>query len=293
MQDADIPYLPSRAVESHKGDFGTVLVVGGSVGMAGAPALSGMAALRAGAGLVRIAVPEPCLTVTAAFEPSYMCAPLPSDRHGRFSLSAQAPLWKLSESSTWIACGPGMGRSAALDRLIARLYCEWPKPCLLDADALNALAEQPGLLRSPGGPRILTPHPGEFARLCGHKHGDRQSQCRAAEELACECNVTVVLKGHRTFVAGRGKTYVNHTGNPGMASGGSGDVLTGIISALGAQGMSDFDAARLGVYLHGLAGDLAAARLGEESLTASELIRFLPVAFRRYRRERSARGSSA
>jgi NAD(P)H-hydrate epimerase len=306
MDSPDLPRLPPRRDDAHKGDFGLALIVGGSRGMAGAAGLAGMAALRGGAGLVRLAVPEPCLDVVAGFEPSYMTVPLPADAAGRIGAGAFERVAELAEKATVIACGPGIGRSFDLDQLVSRLYQEIAKPMLFDADALSALATEPDVLAHPGGPRILTPHPGEFARLIGRKlEGDKTGtgsepsarqignagggevpvpvlspRQQAAVELAARCGIVVVLKGHRTLVTDGQRRAINTTGNPGMATGGSGDVLTGLITALWCQRLEPFDAARLGVYLHGLAGDLAAEELGQVSLIASDLVRFLPKAFR-------------
>lgn len=273
-----VPRLPARSPESHKGDFGTAMIIGGSRGMTGAVALAGMAALRGGAGLVRLAVAERCLETVAVVEPSYMTAPLAEDADGRIAEAAYDRIMELAATATVVACGPGIGRSDGLNRLVGRLYQNLTQPMVVDADALNALATQPELLARPGGPRILTPHPGEFARLIGRKlDGDARRQ--AAVELARRCGLVVVLKGHRTMVTDGQRQYENTTGNPGMATGGSGDSLTGLITALACQTLDPFDAARLGVYLHGLAGDLAARQVGEISLIASDLVRFLPQAF--------------
>ncbi|MGQ9914074.1 MAG: NAD(P)H-hydrate dehydratase [Thermogutta sp.] len=276
-----LPKVPPRHPESHKGDFGTVLVIGGSTGMAGAPALAGMAALRGGAGLVRVAVPEPCLAVTAGFEPSYMVFPLPADRNGRIRLGAYDLLRRRAAGCDWLVLGPGLGRSLGLDALVNRLYRECPLPMVVDADALNALARGDGTLPEPGGPRVLTPHPGEFRRLVPSAACVRawDEKWEAAAVCGASWRAVVVLKGHRTFVTDGERRYLNATGNPGMATGGSGDVLSGLIAALGAQGFDPFSAAQLGVYLHGKAGDLAALELGHAGLLASDLVRFLPRAF--------------
>ena len=177
-----------------------------------------------------------------------------------------------------IACGPGLGRSSALDQIVVRLYREIAKPMVFDADALEPWRPSPRRCRHPGGPRVLTPHPGEFARLVGKKL-DAESRNEAAVELAARCGIVVVLKGHRTLVTDGRRKAINTTGNPGMATGGTGDVLTGLITALACQHLEMFDAARLGVHLHGLAGDLAAEELGQASLIASDLIQYLPEAF--------------
>ena len=274
----DLPRLPERRPDAHKGDFGTALIVGGSRGMAGAAALAGMAALRGGAGLVRLAVPESIQETVAGFEPSYMTLPLPADSTGHIAAGAFADIMGQAKTASAVACGPGLGRSFDLDAMVIELYQKIPQPMIFDADALNALATDPAVLAKPGGPRILTPHPGEFARLIGEKlEGDRRQS--AAVELAARCGVVVVLKGHQTLVTDGVQQSLNTTGNPGMATGGTGDVLTGLITALVCQHLTPFDAARLGVYLHGLAGDLAAEETGEVSLIASDLIAWLPEAF--------------
>ena len=280
--EAPLPQLPRRAEDAHKGDFGLALIVGGSRGMSGAVALAGMAALRGGAGLVRLAVPDVCLDTVAGVEPSYMTAGLPADDDGRLVDRAYDKIAELAEVATVVACGPGLGRSDELDRLVGRLYRGLSKPMVFDADALSALATQPDLLHNPPAARILTPHPGEFTRLIGKRLNGLQRES-AAVELATRCGVVVVLKGHRTFVTDGQRQTKNTTGNPALATGGSGDVLTGLITALACQGLEPIDAARLGVYIHGLSGDLAAAELGEVSTIASDLVQFLPDAFEQYR----------
>ncbi len=195
--------------------------------MTGAVALAGMAALRGGAGLVRLAVADRCLETVAGYEPSYMTAALPDDIHGRISGAAHTRIVELAQSATVVAMGPGLGRSPDLDRLVALLYQELSLPMVCDADALNALSTKPELLSHHAGPRVLTPHPGEFARLVGHKYPGEEREV-AALELAGRCHVVVVLKGHRTFVTDGRRHWHNSTGNPGMATGGSGDSLTGL-----------------------------------------------------------------
>jgi ADP-dependent NAD(P)H-hydrate dehydratase len=281
LHESELPRLPPRLPDAHKGDFGSALIVGGSRGMAGAAALAGLAALRGGAGLVRLAVPDAVLDTVAGFEPSYMTVPLPADAAGHITSAAFDHIAVLAESATAIACGPGLGRSFDLEQLVVRLYQEVARPMVFDADALFALAAEPEVLTQPGGPRILTPHPGEFARLIGRKL-DADARNDAAVQLAARCGIVVVLKGHRTLITDGRRQAINTTGNPGMATGGSGDVLTGLITALACQHLEPFDAARLGVYLHGLAGDLAAEELGQVSLIASDLIQYLPEAFQEY-----------
>jgi ADP-dependent NAD(P)H-hydrate dehydratase len=281
-----LPCLPVRERDAHKGHFGTVLIIGGSLGMTGAAGLAGIAALRGGAGLVRIATPGPVLAIVAGYEPSYTTIPLPADADGRIAYQSLSKIWKEAEQADWIAIGPGLGRSWGLSRLVLRLYCELPKPLVVDADGLNALASGKGTLPEAPAPRILTPHPGEFRRLVGPSGDTRQplsARWEVAQDYARRHQVILVYKGHPTLVTDGARRYLNPTGNPGMATGGSGDVLTGLITALGAQGMEPFAAAQLGVYLHGLAGDIGAQELGEESLIASDLPRFLPRAFQEYR----------
>jgi ADP-dependent NAD(P)H-hydrate dehydratase len=287
--ESELPLLPRRRPDAHKGDFGLALIVSGSRGMAGAAALAGMAALRGGAGLVRLAVPESIQETVAGFEPSYMTVPLPADAAGRLTAAAFDRIAELAEAATAVACGPGLGRSLDLDQLVLRLYQEIGKPMVFDADALNALSGEPEALLQHTGPRILTPHPGEFARLVGRKL-DAELRNEAAVQLAARCGVVVVLKGHRTLVTDGARQAINTTGNPGMATGGTGDVLTGLITALACQHLAAFDAARLGVHLHGRSGDLAAEEIGQVSLVAGDLIQYLPEAFLEYDEVRKQRG---
>lgn len=296
-----LPRLPSRNRDSHKGDYGRVLLIGGSRGMPGAIALAGMAALRSGAGLVQLAVAHSCHGIVAAFEPSYMVAPLP-EKDGCIAYEARERLSELLGSATVVACGPGMGRTVGAVQIVGWLYGHLDKPLVVDADGLNALAESAAFLRRADRTRVLTPHPGEFRRLAAaaklpeidpaalgassagtqtiaERGRQREELAVAARVLAAHCGATIVLKGHGTLVTDGTRSVVNTTGNPGMATGGTGDVLTGVIAALLAQGLGAFEAAQLGAFVHGLAGDLAAAELGQVSLVASDLVRYLPRAF--------------
>jgi ADP-dependent NAD(P)H-hydrate dehydratase len=279
--NAPLPTLLPRSPESHKGDYGRALLIGGSRGMCGAIGLAGMSALRGGAGLVRLAVPEVCLDTVAAYEPSYMTVGLPCDAPGRIAAAARERIAELAVDATAIACGPGLGRSEELTQLVAWMYGNLSQPVVFDADALNALAARPAVLEAPAGPRILTPHPGEFARLLGRETREAVASREAlAGVFAIRSKSVIVVKGHRTYVTDGQRAAHNTTGNPGMATGGSGDVLTGLVTALLCQGLSPYDAARLAVHVHGLAGDLAAAELGQVSLIASDLVNHLPAAFR-------------
>lgn len=283
LTTAPLPRLPARHADSHKGDYGRALLIGGSRGMSGAIALAGLAALRSGAGLVTLAVPRSIQDVVAGASPCFMTLALADD--GRFvNAASSGDVLAAATSMTAVALGPGLGRTPSVTDFVTRIYCEVSAPLVVDADALFALAEA-GMPPAAAGPRILTPHPGEFARLTG-KRVDGAERVDAAAELARDWKskasggLVIVLKGHETVVTDGARVSVNQTGNPGMATGGTGDVLTGVITALLCQGLSPFDAARLGVHVHGLAGDLAARALGQVSLIASDVIDFLPAAFR-------------
>jgi len=278
-----LPKLPPRKPDSHKGDFGRALLIGGSYGMAGAISLSGMACLRSGAGLVRLAVAEPMLAQVAGFDPCYMTTALSCDEQGEFAIPAVIDeLLKITEPATCVAIGPGLGRSEVRTKIVQHLHERVTQPLVVDADGLNALADvaqRNGQPPQHPGPRILTPHPGEFSRLANRKFASRDEQVAVAKKFAEEWSVVLVLKGHDTLITDGDRHELNQTGNPGMATGGTGDVLTGIITALVCQGLSPFDAAVLGCHVHGLAGDRAAAELGQVSLIATDVIRFLPAAF--------------
>jgi ADP-dependent NAD(P)H-hydrate dehydratase len=278
---AVLPSLPARPADGHKGTFGRVLIVAGSRGMTGAAVLSGLGALRGGAGLVYVATPESTLPIVAASEPSYLTIPLKEDGKGRARKSALKRIQHAAEGMTSLAIGPGWGRSRGLSQLAIALYRDIPQPMVVDADALNALASSPTTLSAHAGPRVLTPHPGEFARLTGAPIEEIASHREAvAEQFASAHDVVLVLKGPGTIVCDGQRIFVNNTGNSGMATGGSGDVLTGLIAALLAQGMPPFEAAQLGVWLHGRAGDLAAAELSQPALIASDLPRYLGLAWK-------------
>lgn len=243
--------------------------------------MAGLATLRGGAGLVTLVVPRCVQNVVAGISPCYMTHGA-SDANGQFTTDAASEVLDFGKASTVVALGPGVGRSPQVTSFVQRLYREISQPMVIDADALFALAENTEVLSQAGGPRVLTPHPGEFARLAGElpKEDERVSAAAALARRDTSGSTVVVLKGHHTVVTDGKRFSINHTGNPGMATGGSGDVLTGIVTALLCQGLAPFDAARLGVHVHGLAGDLAAAEFGQVSLIASDLIDFLPRAFR-------------
>lgn len=276
----DLPALPLRPCDAHKGSFGRVLIVAGSRGMSGAACLAGLGALRGGAGLVDVAAAEGVAPVIAAAEPSYLTIPLAEDDAGRICFDALSKIETAVGNSTAVAVGPGCGQSEDLDRLICELFTQVDKPMVVDADALNALAKTPDVLSRGPAARILTPHPGEFARLTGTDVTTiQQNREETAARFARDHNVILVLKGQGTVITDGRQLAVNSTGNSGMATGGAGDVLTGLIAALLAQGLSAFAAAQLGVHLHGLAGDLAAEELSQPGLIASDLPRYLAAAW--------------
>ena len=276
------PPIPQRPSAGHKGTFGQALICAGSPGMSGAAALAGLGALRSGAGLVRLAVPSGLVPVVAALEPSYLLLGLSEDAEGRVGEGAEVELREAAGRATAMAMGPGWGRSEFLDQLAASLYETLECPLLVDADALNALAAagtlEPGC--SPAAGRVLTPHPGEMARLLGGEVSSVESDREGvAGELALRSGAVVVLKGPGTVITDGRRLVVNSTGNSGLATGGSGDVLSGLVTGLLARGMSPFEASWLGVYLHGLAADLAVVELSESALIASDLPDWIPAAF--------------
>jgi ADP-dependent NAD(P)H-hydrate dehydratase len=279
---ATLPKLTPRQPDSHKGTFGKILVIAGSRGMSGAAILCGSAALRGGAGLVRLAVPEGILPIVAAGNPCYTTIALPQDSHGRIALDANRMLAESLKDNDVVAIGPGLGQSPELVELIGSMLKQAAIPVVVDADGLNNLAQHPERLSAHTGPLIVTPHPGEFARLLRRDTATVEAHRQElAVAFARQHRLIVILKGHATLVTDGERLYENTTGNPGMATGGTGDVLTGLIAALLGQQLEPFAAAQLGVYLHGLAGDLAAADLGQVSLITSDLVQYLPKAFQK------------
>ncbi len=268
--------LPRRRPETHKGDYGRVLIIGGAVGYTGAPTLCARAAVRAGAGLVYLGVPAPIYEITAVKNDEAMPFPLPAEAGGGVSPEAVGAVLSRLEGCDVCVLGPGMGKGAGTAAVVrAVLESGLAKPLVLDADALNVLKPMLPLLRAYPGSVILTPHGGEFARLGGDNSGDVVAEaCR----FSAEFGAVLVLKNHRTVLAfPDGEVYITTHGNPGMAKGGSGDALTGILAAMLGQ-LPFREAVRAGVHLHGLAGDLCAARLGEYAMTATDLIETLPEA---------------
>ena len=269
--------LPSRQRDSHKGDYGRVLLVGGSRGMAGSISLAAMSAMRSGSGLVSVLVPDRCLETVACFDPCLMTLPAAENALGQFDTSAMASFETHALRVNAIGIGPGMGTAAGSVALVTLACCMAKIPRVFDADALNILAQCSDEYRI-DGPAVLTPHPGEMQRLTGVSAADRDGQIEAAVQLAAELDVVILLKGASTLVTDGKERWFNATGNPGMAKGGSGDCLTGIITSLLGQGLPPCPAAKLAAYLHGRAGDLAAAEIGEASMLPTDLMRHLASA---------------
>ena len=290
--------MPSRSTDAHKGDVGRVAFIGGSRGMAGSISLSALAALRTGSGLVTAIVPDRCLETVAAFHPCLMTLPLADDTDGRFSEDAILELPNQLTKCDAIGCGPGMTTSIGAQRIVERLLhrCQTSRETkprelkprvpklgvVLDADAINILAMLDWAKHAErvSTPLVLTPHPGELQRLSGVNASDRPAQIDAAQRLAESSSAVIVVKGGPTVVVDESRRWVNNTGNPGMATAGAGDVLTGVITSLLGQGLEAWDAACLGVWIHGRSGDRASQRLGMHGMTAADLLDDLPHAVR-------------
>lgn len=278
-----IPGLPPRPENAHKGTFGRVLIIAGSRGLAGAASLCGRGALHSGAGLVTVAVPRGIAATVAGFHPAYMTLPL-VETDGCLHRVTATRLAATAEGQDAVAIGPGLGQTDGVKHVVRSLFASCTRPMVVDADALNILAKDGPELpaRAPNAPRILTPHPGEFARLtqlsAGQLEVDRESH---AVEFARRHNVILVLKGRHTLITDGKNIAVNQTGNSGMATGGTGDLLTGLIAGLLAGESDPFEAAHLAVHLHGLAGDAAARQYTEPFITAVEVAQGLSEAWRR------------
>ena len=285
------PPLPfsSRNAQSHKGNFGRVLLIGGSRGMSGSIALSAIAALKTGSGLVSAAIPDRCLETVAGFHPGVMTIAMPDTDQGRFSVESAAKIHRTCRGQNAIGIGPGMTTDPGSVALVARVLSMTSIPRVVDADAINLIAAEDLLKHeSKAGPLVLTPHPGELARLTGVPASDRPGQIDAANQLAEQHSMVIVVKGGPTVVVSpadadtvmenKSARWQNDTGNPGMATAGSGDVLTGVITSLLGQGLSPRDSAILGVWLHGRAGDIAADRHGQSGMTCWELLQAIPMA---------------
>ena len=276
--------LPRRAPDAHKGDCGRVVVIAGSVGLTGAAALASEAALRTGSGLVTLGVPASLNDILEVKLTEVMTRPLPEVRKPRcLSLRAVGDIRRLMERADCVAIGPGLGTHRETIELVGRVVEAAKRPLVIDADGLNALSKNTTPLKNTAADVVITPHPGELSRLTGRTIADiRSDPIRAAEEAAAEFHATVVLKGAPTVIGTKGgRVFVNATGNAGMATGGSGDALTGMIASLIGQGLSPEEAAWSGVFLHGAAGDLARDRKGEPGMIAGDLVACIPEALQR------------
>lgn len=275
-----------RPAESNKGNYGHVLVIGGSLGKAGAAGMAGIAVLRAGAGLSTVATAESVLATVAGFHPEVMTEPLSETDAGAISTAALGRIEELAKGKTVVAIGPGISREPQTAELVRDLVTKLRVPTVLDADGLNAFEGSADELNGKGGTLVITPHPGEMARLVGCTIADVQKdRIGVARKFAHEHDLIVVLKGHRTLVVRPdGEAWVNTTGNPGMSTGGTGDILTGMAAGMIAQHPKDaFTAVLAAVHLHGLSGDVMRESVGEHSLVATDLLHGLPEAFRRTR----------
>ena len=264
--------LPDRKSDSHKGDYGKILLICGSRGYTGAAALAAMGALRCGAGLVFLAVPESIYEIEAVKLLEPIVLPLP-DHDGKISTDATKELYRLLHDKDAVLIGPGLGKSEGTLSAVRLVAEHFQGPVVLDADGINVLAKHKDILRGRTNPTVITPHEGEFTRLTGKPITDRVADACA---LARELSVTVVLKGHETVITDGKTSYINQTGNAGMAVGGSGDILAGMITGLLGQGIVPIEAASCAAWLHGKAGDLCAAELGQYGMLPSDMLTVLP-----------------
>jgi NAD(P)H-hydrate epimerase len=275
------PCFAPRPRDSNKGKYGHVLVVAGSRRKPGAAAMAGLAALHAGAGLVTVACPESALAAIASHAPELMVEPLAETASGEVAFAAFDRILDLANKSSLIAIGPGIGTEDETSDVVLRLFGQARQPMVIDADALNCLAG--AAFEAKGALRVLTPHPGEMGRLTGRTIAEVQAdRISSARAFAAGRNVVVVLKGERTLIGfPDGRVWINPTGSPAMAKGGTGDILTGIVSGLLGQFPNDSDRAiAAAVYLHSLAGEIAARHLTEQTVLASDLLRYLPEGIR-------------
>lgn len=289
QKDTVSSLIKPREKYSHKGDYGHVLIIAGSKGKTGAALMCAKACLRSGAGLVTLGIPESLMGILQSRITEEMTLPLKDDGSGMFSADAIDQILSfISTKIDAVAIGPGIGVSPDTEKLLAEIIKDSPAPLIIDADGINSLSVNTDVLTRKKSAIILTPHPGEMARLCtrafnsehrnSHIEKDRPS---ISSKLSCQYGIYVVLKGVPTVIASPdGRVFINTSGNPGMATAGSGDVLTGIIASFVGQGLSPLDASISGVYIHGVAGDVASEQKGEYCMVATDLIKYLPSAFR-------------
>ncbi|MFH2002238.1 MAG: NAD(P)H-hydrate dehydratase [Planctomycetota bacterium] len=281
-----LPQIPPRDPEAHKGMFGRILIIGGSCAMPGAAALAAWAALKAGAGLVKVAAPRSALASIAAHCPCYTLFPCEETAEGTLSPTAVPAILEEAKAADVLAIGPGVSTHPETVQAILKLVRNTTHPLVIDADGLNIVANDTHTLTQRKGFIALTPHPGEFASLSRQKTpGDAKGREAAAKALAEKLGCTVLLKGRGTVVTDGKEVYLNTTGNPGMATAGSGDVLTGVAAALLAVLPPGVEPLALSAYLHGLAGDLAAEAVGPVSVTALDILAHLPAAIRQFQQK--------
>ena len=273
LEQGDIfKILPDRKPDTHKGDYGKILLLCGSRGYTGAAALAAMGALRCGAGLVYLAVPECIYAIEAVKLTEAIVLPM-SDDNGMFSVDIRKELAKLLPKMDAVLVGPGIGCSEGTFETVKYVLEKFTGPVVLDADGINVLQGHIDILRGRTNPTILTPHMGEFLRIGGQQSADRIS---GAMQFAMDTNTIVLLKGNKTVITDGSEVYINKTGNPGMAVGGSGDVLSGIITALLGQGIPPLLAAACGAWLHGAAGDICASEIGQYGMLPTDMLQVLP-----------------
>ena len=263
--------LPDRAADAHKGDFGKILLLCGSKGYTGAAYLAAMGALRSGAGLVFLGVPESIYAIEAIKLNEAIVFSLPEE-DGKLSADAVPAILERLPKMDAVLIGPGLGQSAGVFEVVKVVVEQAKCPVLLDADGINLIAAHKDIVRGRTNPTILTPHAGEFGRLGGNP----EERTVAAEAMAKDLGCILLLKGHHTVITDGGTTYINTTGNPGMAVGGSGDMLAGIITALLGQGIAPLEAAACGAWLHGAAGDICAAEIGQYGMLPTDMLNVLP-----------------
>lgn len=269
--EAVLNILPDRDENAHKGDFGRILLLCGSRGYTGAAALAARGALRSGAGLVYLGVPESIYAIEAVKLDEPVVFPLP-DEGGRLSEAAVPEILARLCNMDAVLIGPGLGQSAGTFQVVKTVLETYPGPVVLDADGINVMAAHMDILRGRTAPTIVTPHPGEFARM-GGRSGNRLD---AAVEMARDLGIIVVLKGHGTVITDADTVYVNPTGNPGMAVGGSGDVLAGIVVSFLGQGIAPLEAAACAAWVHGAAGDICAREKGQYGMLPGDMVEVLP-----------------
>jgi len=283
--------LPDRPPDAHKGTFGRIVVIAGSVGYTGAAALTAESALRSGAGLVTLGVPASLNDILEAKLTEVITRPLPETESRALSPDAVPVVREMLATADALALGPGLSRRPGTQELVRAVISEVDLPCVVDADGLNALSPEAIGARAGSAPLVLTPHPGEMSRLAGRTVADiRGKRQEVARAVAVNARATVLLKGEASVVADQdGEVYINPTGNSGLASGGTGDVLTGIVAALLGRGLSGIEAGALGAYIHGAAGDAAATDVGEISMTAGDVLDRLPRVYRSLTSQRGAK----